>query len=89
MAHSQGREPHNHEDITGVLSRGPGAHSDPSAVPLLIADANNDLDTEQNAGLEGQASSAPQSSWRNLASFSLSALSGDTIWHQARADRNR
>jgi hypothetical protein len=39
--------------------------------------------------LSGHSSSTPQSSWRNLASLSFSALSGDTIWHQARADRNR
>jgi hypothetical protein len=39
--------------------------------------------------LSGHSSSAPQSSWRNLASLSFSALSGDTIWHQAHADRNR
>ncbi|KAL1999692.1 hypothetical protein VTN02DRAFT_4153 [Thermoascus thermophilus] len=31
----------------------------------------------------------PQSSWRNLASLSFSALRGDTLWHQARTDRNR
>jgi hypothetical protein len=39
--------------------------------------------------LSGHASSAPQSSWRNFASLSFSALSGDTIWHQARTDQNR
>ncbi|KAJ5198803.1 uncharacterized protein N7498_007920 [Penicillium cinerascens] len=65
----------------------PGA--DAPSTPLLIAGVNGDSDTEQNAGLDGHASSAPQSSWRNLASLSFSALSGDTIWHQTRADRNR
>lgn len=34
----------------------------------------------------------PQSSWRNLASLSISALNGDSVWHQSRSprsDRNR
>ena len=62
-----------------------------SSAPVLIEGVNNDdSDTEQTAGLLGHhASSEPQSSWRNLATLSFSALSGDTIWHQARADRNR
>ncbi|CAG8291062.1 unnamed protein product [Penicillium olsonii] len=62
-----------------------------SSAPVSIEGVNNDdPDTEQTAGLlNDHASSAPQSSWRNLATLSLSALSGDTIWHQARADRNR
>ncbi|KAJ5808084.1 hypothetical protein N7474_009353 [Penicillium riverlandense] len=69
-----------------------GASSAPVLITGVIED--HDPDTEQNAGadvgpLDGHAASAPQSSWRNLASFSFSALSGDTIWHQARADRNR
>lgn len=62
-----------------------------SSAPVLIEGANEESpDTEQTAGLlNDHASSAPQSSWRNLATLSFSALSGDTIWHQARADRNR
>jgi hypothetical protein len=62
-----------------------------SSAPVLIEGVNDDpSDTEQTTGLLGDhASSAPQSSWRNLATLSFSALSGDTIWHQARADRNR
>ncbi|CEJ55966.1 Putative RING-9 protein [Penicillium brasilianum] len=66
--------------------------SDPTAAPVLIAGVDEDdiSDDEQNVGLlSGHSSSAPQSSWQNLASLSFSALSGDTIWHQARADRNR
>ncbi|KAJ5693074.1 hypothetical protein N7462_002497 [Penicillium macrosclerotiorum] len=65
--------------------------ADASSAPVLIAATDDDAsDVEQNIGLlSGHASSAPQSSWRNLASLSFSALSGDTIWHQARADRNR
>ncbi|KAJ5888441.1 hypothetical protein N7495_008482 [Penicillium taxi] len=64
--------------------------NDDTSVPFLITVVNEDhTDTEQNAGLDLRASSAPQSNWRNLASLSFSALNGDMIWHQARADRNR
>jgi hypothetical protein len=58
---------------------------------MLIEGVTDDaLDAEETASLLGDhANSAPQSSWRNLATLSFSALSGDTIWHQARADRNR
>lgn len=62
-----------------------------SSAPVLIDSMDDDLsDTEQTAGLlDDHANSAPQSSWRNMATASVSALSGDTIWHQARTDRNR
>lgn len=90
MAHSaggDGREPNvqspeNHNQTPDVRSEEPSA-------PLLINSLSDETDTEQHAGLDRHASSAPQSSWRNLATLSFSALSGDTIWHQARADRNR
>lgn len=79
---------HSSDDIQTqeVISRA-GA----SSAPVLIEGANEESsDTEQTAGLlNDHPSSAPQSSWRNLATLSFSALSGDTIWHQARADRNR
>ncbi|KAL4872409.1 hypothetical protein BDV12DRAFT_143056 [Aspergillus spectabilis] len=38
-------------------------------------------------GLERHTSSTPPS-WRNFAALSLSALSGDTIWHQGRANND-
>lgn len=65
-----------------------------AAVPIsdLEEDEPSDLERGDDSSsplLEQHADSAPQSSWRHFASFSLSALSGDTIWHQARADRNR
>lgn len=34
-------------------------------------------------------SSSPRRSWRDLASLSLSAFSGEAAWRQAQADRNR
>lgn len=73
-------EPYIQESISGAVT---------SSAPLFIVGTENDPDTERNAGLDGLTSSAPQSSWRHLASLSFSALSGDTIWHRARADRNR
>lgn len=62
----------------------------PSA-PVVIASPSEDemSDTERHGLLGQHASSAPVSGWRNFASLSLSALSGDTIWHSVRPDRNR
>jgi hypothetical protein len=64
-----------------------------AAVPIAgELDEDSDLENGENPDaplLSGAASSAPQSGWRNFASLSFSALSGDTIWHQARTDRNR
>ncbi|KAK2734308.1 hypothetical protein FQN57_001713 [Myotisia sp. PD_48] len=62
-----------------------------SAIPIA---PNEDIesDLEHGALLGSPASQHSPSSWRNLASLSLSALSGDSIWHQARhtrTDRNR
>jgi hypothetical protein len=50
-------------------------------------------ETSQMPLLGSLRQASPQAaSWRNLASLSLSALSGDSVWHQPRqprADRNR
>ncbi|KAJ5163676.1 Zinc finger RING-type [Penicillium coprophilum] len=85
---SQGRREQSSDDVQSTQSVSQGSTS---SAPMQIEGINDDaLDAEQNAGLLGDhANSAPQSSWRNLATLSFSALSGDTIWHQARADRNR
>ncbi|GKZ65644.1 hypothetical protein AnigIFM50267_009415 [Aspergillus niger] len=69
-------------------------HSSSSApVPISGVSEDETSDLERHAGsetglLEGQASSAPPS-WRNFAALSYSALSGDTIWHQAQTDGSR
>lgn len=91
ITHSQGDETRNHnEHPNGDQELGP--QTEVFSAPVLISGMDEDdaSDTEQTAGLlDGHANSAPPSNWRSLTSFSLSALSGDTIWHQARADRNR
>ncbi|KAJ5724129.1 hypothetical protein N7488_002164 [Penicillium malachiteum] len=93
MSLSQGDEFGTHQTEQGgaISAREIDTAEDASSAPLLIAGLNDDAsDVENNpAPLDGRSTSAPSSSWRHLASFSLSALSGDTIWHQARADRNR
>ncbi|KAJ5289993.1 uncharacterized protein N7443_010246 [Penicillium atrosanguineum] len=93
MAHSQAADiPNRHEHSSGSgHAQELDPQSEASSAPVLIPVHDDDTsDTEQTVGLlDGHPSSAPQSSWRNLASLSFSALSGDTIWHQARADRNR
>ncbi|KAJ6138533.1 hypothetical protein N7471_005019 [Penicillium samsonianum] len=93
LAHCQSDDSlgHREQSSDDVHSAQPISRGSASSAPVLIEGVNgNASDTEQNAGLLGDhANSAPQSSWRNLATLSFSALSGDTIWHQARADRNR
>ncbi|KAJ5933387.1 hypothetical protein N7454_005716 [Penicillium verhagenii] len=79
------------EQSAGLDDQEIASSGDASSAPVLITGISDDAsDVEENQGLlGGHSASAPQASWRNLASLSLSALSGDTIWHQARADRNR
>jgi hypothetical protein len=60
-------------------------------IPRLSDEAEEDIErgTDPSAPLNGGTSVA-RSGWRNLASLSISALSGDTaVWRQSPADRNR
>jgi hypothetical protein len=64
-----------------------------AAIPIPRLSDENDEDIEQgtdaSAPLNG-SSNGPRPAWRNLASLSISALSGDTaVWRQSPADRNR
>jgi hypothetical protein len=73
------------------------SHRSVSSAPMLITNPSEEEPSGPEhhrasdlGALEGHASSAPpSSSWRNLATLSLSALSGDTIWHQTQADNDR
>lgn len=67
-----------------------------SAIPIDRPSEGADSDLEQGDAASttpllntASTSAPPQSGWRNFASLSLSALSGDTIWHQAQNNRNR
>ncbi|KAL1848456.1 hypothetical protein Plec18170_008054 [Paecilomyces lecythidis] len=90
------RRERNERTADDIQSRALETRNDsPSAaVPISTPVEDDDSDLEQGDGssvplLDEHPSSAPQSGWRHFASLSLSAMSGDTIWHQARADRNR
>ncbi|OGM43188.1 PA and RING finger domain protein [Aspergillus bombycis] len=72
------------------------SHSNASSAPVPITNNGEDegSDLERRGGsdvglLERHSSSAPPPNWRNFAALSFSALSGDTIWHQGRTDRER
>ncbi|KAB8257993.1 hypothetical protein BDV32DRAFT_126524 [Aspergillus pseudonomiae] len=72
------------------------SHSNASSAPVPITNHGEDevSDLERRGGsdvglLERHSSSAPPPNWRNFAALSFSALSGDTIWHQGRTDRER
>ncbi|RDW72378.1 PA and RING finger domain protein [Aspergillus mulundensis] len=65
-----------------------GATSAPLPITSMGEDEMTDLERRiSDTGLERHGSSSPPS-WRNFAALSLSALSGDTIWHQGRADND-
>lgn len=73
-----------------------GGHRAASSEPVQILGvtevegSDSDLLADAESGsARGHSTSAPQTSWRNFASLSASALSGDTIWHQVRADPGR
>lgn len=74
-------------------SEDPDSHRGASSAPVPIApisdDEMSDLErhVSSDTGLERHSSSTPPN-WRNFAALSLSALSGDTIWHQGRPDNN-
>lgn len=60
-------------------------------IPRLADEDEEDIErgTDSSAPLN-EGSSVARSGWRNLASLSVSALSGDTaVWRQSPADRNR
>lgn len=63
-----------------------------SAIPIRDEDVDSDLERGDSSSTsllnETHESAAPQSSWRNLANLSLSALSGDSMWHQPRHTRS-
>lgn len=83
--------------VDGDDHRGFESHQSVSSAPMLIANpGEEETSAPEHYGasdlgpLQGHASSAPpSSSWRNMASLSLSALSGDTIWHQTQPDNDR
>lgn len=62
-------------------------------IPPRIDDSDDDSDIERGAEatepLVSGSQPAPRSAWRNLVSGNLSALSGETVWRQTPADRNR
>ncbi len=62
-------------------------------IPPRIDDSDDDSDVERGVDptepLVAGSQAAPRSAWRNLVSGDLSALSGDTVWRQTPADRNR
>jgi hypothetical protein len=100
MAHADQQNDQQQEgDITSndiqALAAETVNNSPSAAIPILtrIDDSDDDSDVERGTDtVEHSASSpqaAPRSAWRNLVSGNLSNLSGDTVWRQTPADRNR
>ncbi|KAL4785891.1 hypothetical protein BJX76DRAFT_150270 [Aspergillus varians] len=80
---------HRHSDPRAErdLESRRGASSAPVPIGPMSDDEMLDLErhVSSDTGLDRHNSSTPPN-WRNFAALSLSALSGDTIWHQGRAD---
>ena len=62
-------------------------------IPARMDDSDDDSDVERGSDalqpLNSNSQPASRSAWRNLVSGNLSTLSGDTVWRQTPADRNR
>ena len=95
--HGASRSERQEESYDDVQSQVAESRNDSpsSAIPIQATSADYDSDLERGDGqtdplLGGDSTAAEaQSRWRNLASLSLSALSGDAIWHTSRPDRSR
>ncbi|OJD22266.1 hypothetical protein ACJ73_06388 [Blastomyces percursus] len=84
------------EDIQARIAE---TRNDSPSAANPLPNVSDDIDSDLERGndsrtslLQPSESSNSQSNWRNLASLSLSALSGDSVWHQSRtprSDRNR
>ena len=100
MAHADQQNDHRQEgenrsdDIQAQAAE--TVNDSPSAaIPILarIDDSDDDSDVERGTDAVQPSTSnsqpTPRSAWRNLVSGNLSTLSGDTVWRQTPADRNR
>ncbi|PGH05051.1 hypothetical protein GX51_03148 [Blastomyces parvus] len=84
------------EDIQAHIAE---TRNDSPSAAVPLPNASDDIDSDLERGDDSRTSllspserSNSHSNWRNLASLSLSALSGDSVWHQSRtprSDRNR
>jgi hypothetical protein len=70
-------------------------NSPSAAIPILSRIDDSDDESDVERGRDAVEPSTPnsqatsRSAWRNLVSGNLSNLSGDTVWRQTPADRNR
>ncbi|KAK2736166.1 hypothetical protein FQN55_001765 [Onygenales sp. PD_40] len=94
-AHRAERPERMSDDIQARIAE---TRNDSPSAAAPLPDTPDELDSDLERGdsstslLNSSESSSSQSNWRNLASLSLSALSGDSMWHQSRptrSDRNR
>ena len=83
------------EDIQSHIA---GARNDSPSAAIPISDNPENIDSDVENGAASrqlpasQDDASHQANWRSLASLSLSALSGDSMWHQprhSRSDRSR
>ena len=75
------------EDVQ-VMAAESTNESPSSAIPIP-GNAETDLERGDDMAETLVESQTGSRGWRGLASFSLSAFSGEAAWRQAQADRNR
>ena len=75
------------EDDVQVIAAETTNDSPSAAIP--IPRDNHDLERGDDMADTLVEDQSGQRGWRGLASFSLSAFSGEAVWGQAQADRNR
>ncbi|KAI9749093.1 MAG: hypothetical protein M1835_001640 [Candelina submexicana] len=95
-ASNPNRYPRYHDhDEDGVQSQAVESSNDsPTAampIPHSTENINSDLELGDDSAalLLDQSPSSNRMGWRNLASMSIAAFSGDAAWRQASADRDR
>lgn len=75
-------------DEVQVMAAESTNESPSSAIPIP-RNVDDDLERGDDLAETLVESHSGRSGWRGLASFSLSAFSGEGAWRQAQADRNR
>ncbi|PGH09868.1 hypothetical protein AJ79_05595 [Helicocarpus griseus UAMH5409] len=94
-SHRSERPERMSDDIQARIAE---TRNDSPSAAIPLSQVPDDIDSDLERGdsttslVNNSQNSNTQSNWRNLASLSISALSGDAMWHQPRSprsDRNR
>lgn len=82
-------DPHVVESDEVQAMAAESTNESPSSAIPIPRNVDDDLERGDDLAETLVESHSERSGWRGLASFSLSAFSGEGAWRQAQADRNR